>query len=139
MCKAFTIIRRNASVVSLAFIASSCGDPPAISPAAPTPNNLAVRGVAVRADPLPGARPPRTAPGTPTPIPRPGPGPTPPPVLSIAGLVTDPSGNPIGDATVTARLRGMPVHVLTNIQGRYGFDVPQPNYLVHVVTAEKDG
>ena len=143
MRQAFAIIRRTAGAVCLAFVASSCGDPPAISPAAPTPNTSAVTraGPASPSAPIPspGTRPPRTAPGTPTPIPQPGPGPTPPPVLSITGLVSDESGNPLGDATVMARLRGMPVRVLTNSLGRYGFDVPQPNYPIHVVTAEMDG
>jgi carboxypeptidase family protein len=110
MCQLLTFIRRTAGVVCLGFMASSCSDPPPTAlPAAPTPITSAV-----------------------TP-------PTPPPVSSITGVVTDESGNPITGATVTAHLRDMPVRALTNSQGEYGIDVPQPNYLIFAVTAERVG
>jgi hypothetical protein len=139
MCQLFTIIGRTVGVVCLAVMAVSCGDPPTASLAGPTPNRSAVTPSETGSSSAPGTRPPPVAPGTPPPSTPPGPPPARSPVLSVAGLVTDESGNPIGGATVTGHGRGTQLRVLTDGHGRYGFDVPQPNYLGLAVTVEKVG
>jgi carboxypeptidase family protein len=82
----------------------------------------------------------RNAPPTaPTPINPPVTPPAPAQVLSVTGLVTDESGNPIADATVTAHLREMPLKAMTDSQGRYEIAVSLPNSTSFAVVAQKVG
>lgn len=65
--------------------------------------------------------------------------PAPASVLSLTGVVTDASGNPIADATVAAHLRDGRVPARTDTQGRYEIVAPVPNFTRFEVVAEKVG